>query len=447
MLVRGENLTIDDLYAVAVGGAKVELDENQLAIVDDTCERIQRWGAEGHPIYGVTTGFGEMVYMRIPPRFETELQENLLRSHAAGGGHLFPDNVVRAIQVARINCLTKGYSGVASETLRLMADMVNREIHPVVPQQGSLGASGDLAPLSHLALPLIGEGRVRYKGEIRSSAEVLAEAGLRTVRLGYKDGLALINGTSAMTGVASLALVRGERLLRLALWASATFVQVMRGSTRAFEERGHQLKNHQGQTAVARVIYDLLDGGKLTREHADVMRLISEAVGVSGEVTEVSDYLQNAYTLRPADPRARSRLSGLLSSHSRGGAQLMQRQPADFRLTGDDFSRWQLPRAIRSDGMRLLEHRTNRDRSPCRKAAEPHSGSASEQGISRLPCVRRRRTVFWVARISVSRDEYRFGESRSRRPGVGQVNPVKWAKSGCRQHGSYCCPQIAPACR
>jgi tyrosine 2,3-aminomutase len=298
MLIRGEGLTVNDLYAVAVAGAKVELDENQLDIVDDTCERIQRWGAEGHPIYGVTTGFGEMVYMRIPPRFETELQENLLRSHAAGGGPLFPDDVVRAIQVARLNCLTKGYSGVASETLRLMADMVNRGIHPVVPQQGSLGASGDLAPLSHLALPLIGAGRVRYQGEIRSSAEVLSEVGLKTVRLGYKDGLALINGTSGMTGAASLALVRGERLLRLALWAAATFVQVMRGSARAFEERGHLLKNHQGQTAVARVIYDLLDGGKLTPEHADVMRLISEAAGASGEVTEVSDYLQNAYTLR-----------------------------------------------------------------------------------------------------------------------------------------------------
>jgi histidine ammonia-lyase/tyrosine ammonia-lyase len=298
VLIRGEGLTIEDLYAVAVTGEAVELDEGQLTMVDDTCERIQKWGAEGHPIYGVTTGFGEMVFMSIPARFETHLQENLLRTHAAGGGPLFADEAVRAMQLARLNCLIKGYSGIGGDALRLMGEFLNRGIHPVVPEQGSLGASGDLAPLSHLALPLIAAGRVRFRGEVRRSAEVLAEEGLSRVRMGYKSGLALINGTSGMTGVAALALVRAQRLLRLALWASAAFIQVMGGSTRAFEQRGHALKNHRGQSIIAQLISDLLAGSDLTREHAEVMRLISQETGSGEEVTPVNDYLQNAYTLR-----------------------------------------------------------------------------------------------------------------------------------------------------
>lgn len=298
MLIRGEGLTTEDVYAVAIRGERVEVNEAQLKMVDETCERIQQWGREGHPIYGVTTGFGEMVHLSIPTRFGTELQQNLLRSHAAGGGQLFPDEVVRSILTARLNCLSKGYSGISADALRLMAEFLNHGIHPVVPQQGSLGASGDLAPLAHLALPLIGIGRVRYRGKIRDSAEALKEVGLEPVRLGYKDGLALINGTSGMTGVASLALVLAERLLRLAIWASAAFVQVMGGSTRAFEVRGHVLKNHKGQTAVAATIGELLEGSDLTREHEEVMRLVNEGKGASTEVKKVTNYLQNAYTLR-----------------------------------------------------------------------------------------------------------------------------------------------------
>ncbi|MFD4669594.1 tyrosine 2,3-aminomutase [Lentzea sp. NPDC058450] len=296
MLVRGKDLTVDDVHRVAVGGEIVRIDEDQLKLVAESCDRIQRWGAEGHPIYGVTTGFGEMVHMSVPARFEAELQENLLRSHAAGAGLLFPDDVVRAALLSRLNCLSKGYSGVSVEALELMAEFLNRRIHPVVPQQGSLGASGDLAPLSHLALPLIGAGAVRYRGEVVDSATVLSDLGLRPVRLGYKDGLALINGTSVMTGAASLALVRAERLLRLALWASAAFIQIMRGSTRAFEKYGHELKNHRGQSEVAEIISELLAGSALTVTHEDVMRLVRDASG--DELVDAGNYLQNAYTVR-----------------------------------------------------------------------------------------------------------------------------------------------------
>ncbi|MGI5499621.1 tyrosine 2,3-aminomutase [Lentzea sp. CA-135723] len=296
MLIRGEGLTVDDVALVARHEVLVELDEDQMTEVELARERVQKWGAAGTPIYGVNTGFGEMVYMNVPPRFETELQENLLRTHAAGGGELFADDAVRAMQVARLNCLIKGYSGIEPDALRLMGELLNRGVHPVVPQQGSLGASGDLAPLAHLALPLIAAGRVRKDGVVRDSAEVLAEEGLQPVRMGYKSGLALINGTSAMAGVSALALVRGRRLLRLALWASAAFIQVMGGSTGAFAERGHALKNHRGQSEVAAVITRLLAGSGLTREHSDIMALVSAKAG--DDVGAVDDYLQNAYTLR-----------------------------------------------------------------------------------------------------------------------------------------------------
>ncbi|WP_170067987.1 tyrosine 2,3-aminomutase [Lentzea guizhouensis] len=297
MLIRGEGLTIDDVALVARQEAVVELDEDQLAEVELTRERLQKWGAAGHPIYGVTTGFGEMVLMTIPPHFETDLQENLLRSHAAGGGELFPDEAVRAMQVTRLNCLVKGHSGIGADALRLMGELLNRGIHPLVPQQGSLGASGDLAPLAHLALPLIAAGRVRTGAAVRRSAEVLAEEGLEPVRLSYKSGLALVNGTSAMTGVSALALVRARRLFRLALWASAAFIQVVGGSTGAFDERGHALKNHRGQSQVAASITRLLTGSRLTREHAEIMALVGAKAG-GDEVAPADDYLQNAYTLR-----------------------------------------------------------------------------------------------------------------------------------------------------
>ncbi|MGH3662377.1 MAG: HAL/PAL/TAL family ammonia-lyase [Micromonosporaceae bacterium] len=299
MRITGENLTIRGVEDIAINRAQVELDQGQLGMVAEACERIQRWGREGHPIYGVTTGFGELVYKSIPVKFESELQENLLRSHAAAAGDRFPDDVVRAILAARLNCLMKGYSGISVDAVRLMATFLNRQIHPVVPQQGSLGASGDLAQLSHLALPLIGAGQVSYQGQVREASTVLAETGLDRVELGYKDGLALINGTSAMTGVAALALRRAQRLLRLALWASAAFVQVMRGSTGAYQERGHVLKNHVGQMAVASAMRASLRGGKLTRTHDEVMREIAATSGLdSGEVVDSSTYLQNAYTLR-----------------------------------------------------------------------------------------------------------------------------------------------------
>lgn len=298
MKITGENLTIFDVQAVAVNKEEVELDETQLAHVQEVCERVQRWGEEKHPIYGVNTGFGELTHIIIPSQYKSELQANLLRSHAAGGGSPLPEEVVRAIMTVRLNYFMKGYSGISTHAVKLFQYFLNHQIHPVIPQQGSLGASGDLAPLSHMALPLIGNGFVQVRGEVRPAAEVLREEGLEPLQLGYKEALCMVNGTSAMTGTACMALVKARYLHKLAVLATADFVQCLHGSTRPFDPRGHRLKNHKGQIAVAQALQSLLRESKLTREHSDIMQAISQQTASSEEVQDITVYLQDAYSLR-----------------------------------------------------------------------------------------------------------------------------------------------------
>lgn len=296
--ITGENLSIYDVYNIAVNKAQVELDRAQLVKVKDTYDRVQKWGEAKHPIYGVNTGFGELINAIIPPQFKSELQYNLLRTHAAGAGQPFANEVVRAIMTVRLNCLMKGYSGASLQVVTLLQEFLNRDINPVIPQQGSLGASGDLSPLAHMALPLIGDGYVSFKGDTRRSSEVLEEESLKPVIPGFKEALSLINGTSGMTGAASLALVKAFRLLQTEIVASVDFVQCLGASTRAFDSRGHELKNHIGQVKIAESLLRMLDGSTLTRDHADLMRSVSEQSADSDEVVNVQVFLQHAYTLR-----------------------------------------------------------------------------------------------------------------------------------------------------
>jgi histidine ammonia-lyase/tyrosine ammonia-lyase len=249
-------------------------------------------------MYGVNTGFGELAHVAVPPRHMTTLQVNLLRGHAGGTGTPFGEPVVRAILTARINALARGYSGVAATTLKLMVDMLNAGIHPVIPEQGSLGASGDLAPLSHMALPLIGEGEVTLDGERLPAAVALDRHGLKPVILGFKEGLALINGTSAMTGAACIALADAYARAEVAILLSGLVTECLRGSTRAFDARGHELKGHRGQIRVAACMRSLLAGSQLTREHAELMSSIEAQVTGAMGVVDTGVYIQNAYALR-----------------------------------------------------------------------------------------------------------------------------------------------------
>ena len=298
MRLNGEELSITDVYAVAFHGRSVELDENKLAKAQKAHERIQQWGEAEYPIYGVNTGFGDLVHIMVPAQYKSQLQYNLVRSHAAGGGPLFPDEIVRAIMVVRLNCLIKGYSGANPQTLELLRQFLNRGIHPVIPQQGSLGASGDLSPLAHMALPLIGDGYVRFEGETRRASEVLEEQNLKPIKPGFKEALALINGTSAMTGTASVALVRAYRLLQWAIIASSDLLQCLGGSTRAFEARGHDLKNHEGQSKIAAALRVAIADSTLARDHVEIMQTIKQARAGASDVVDVPVFLQHAYTLR-----------------------------------------------------------------------------------------------------------------------------------------------------
>ncbi|MBN1204184.1 MAG: tyrosine 2,3-aminomutase [Myxococcaceae bacterium] len=298
MLVTGQGHTINEVFAVAVANERVELDAGQLKKVRATYERVQEWGQQSYPIYGVNTGFGELINFIVPPRYKSDLQRHLLLSHAAGGGPVFAPDVVRAMMLARINCHMKGHSGVSPRAVEMIAELLNLGLTPRIPEQGSLGASGDLATMSHLALPLIGYGHLRKgDGEFRPAADVLAEVGMEPLELGYKEALSLINGTSGMTGAAALALVKAYRLARLSLVASADVVQALHGSTRPFAHEGHELKNHRGQILVAEVMRELLAGSERTREHADIMKAISERVG-GDDVADSGIHLQSAYSLR-----------------------------------------------------------------------------------------------------------------------------------------------------
>ena len=298
MYIKGENLSVFDVYDIAINGEKVELSDDKIAKVRETYNKVQEWGEAKQPIYGVNTGFGELVPSIIPPQYKSELQYNLLRTHAAGGGTPFPDEIVKAIMTVRLNCVIKGYSGTSVEAVNLLKESINRGICPIIPQQGSLGASGDLSPLAHMALPMIGDGYVNYKGERRKSRDVYEIENLELLVPGFKEALSLINGTSAMTGVASIAMVRAFRLLQLSLFASVNFLQCLGGSTRAFDNSGHSLKNHHGQVRIAANLRNGLTDSTLTHDHLDLMKAITEKVGDSDEVVDTKVFLQHAYTLR-----------------------------------------------------------------------------------------------------------------------------------------------------
>src|SRR5690606_37195613 len=215
--------------------------------------------AEGRPVYGVSTGFGALADVAISPEDRAALQVNLLRSHAAGVGPPLPDDVVRAALLLRAQALARGYSGVRPIVVERLIDLLNARIHPVVPEQGSVGASGDLAPLAHLALPLIGEGQVRRRDEVLPAENALAEAGITPITLEAKEALAVINGTQIITARLALAVADSERLLRAAEIAAALSFEALGGDPAALAAQVHKIRPHAGQVATAARMRNLLE--------------------------------------------------------------------------------------------------------------------------------------------------------------------------------------------
>jgi histidine ammonia-lyase len=261
----GEDLTVSDVWAVAVEGAGIALADSARERMRAARELVD--GVHGEHTYGVNTGFGKFVSAHIPDELADELQLRLLRSHACGVGEPYSDDVVRAAMLLRANTLAKGFSGAHISTVELLVECLNRGVLPHVPARGSVGASGDLAPLAHLALPLVGEGQATVSGELLSGADALRAVGLEPIRLASKEGLSLVNGTQFMSAMASLGLVRARRLSVTADLACALSLESLQGSRTSFLPAVHRARPLKGQQDAAANVWLLLEGSAIIESH------------------------------------------------------------------------------------------------------------------------------------------------------------------------------------
>jgi histidine ammonia-lyase len=269
LVLDGSSLSLEELSDVAFRGRSAILEGGAVAHVDAARAVIDRAVAEDRVVYGVTTGFGKFADVVIPREKLGALQLNLVRSHAAGVGAPLARPAVRAVMLLRANCLAKGFSGIRRQTLELLLACLAKGIHPVVPEQGSVGASGDLAPLAHLALALVGEGEVDWNGRRLPSGEALRAAGLSPAVLEAKEGLALINGTQLTTAIGALGLHRFLRLLKAADLVAALTLDTLKGTDTAFDPRIHAARPHPGQIESARNLRTLLASSALRESHRD----------------------------------------------------------------------------------------------------------------------------------------------------------------------------------
>jgi histidine ammonia-lyase len=273
VVVDGETLMPEDVEAVARRDAPVEIADAAREDVRSSRERVEDVLDSGEAVYGVNTGFGQLVDEQIPREDLRALQTNLIRSHAAGQGRELEREEVRALVLTRLNALVKGYSGIREVVVDLLRDLLNEGVHPVVRSRGSLGASGDLAPLAHMSLVLLGEGQAHVENERLSGDEALQRAGLEAVTLAPKEGLALINGTQLTTGLASLALLDGERALRAADAAGALTTEVTMSTTANCDPSIHRVRPHDGQAASARNVNALTEDSEIVESHRNCDRV------------------------------------------------------------------------------------------------------------------------------------------------------------------------------
>jgi histidine ammonia-lyase len=265
--VTGEDLRVDEVWAVAVEGAPAELSEGARKRMRAAREVVDQAVDSPSRTYGVNTGFGRLVTKTIPSELAEELQIRLLRSHSCGVGDPYPDEIVRAALLLRANALATGHSGTRVEVAELLLECLGRGVLPRVPSRGSVGASGDLAPLAHLALPLIGEGEAWFEGELLPGGEALSRAGLEPLRLLAKEGLSLINGTQFMAAFCALGVVRAKRLAAAADIACALSLEALQGSRVAFSPAVQALRPLRGQAESAENVMLLLEGSAIMDSH------------------------------------------------------------------------------------------------------------------------------------------------------------------------------------
>ena len=267
VLIDGTSLGLEEFDAVARRGASCALSAPARAAVEGGEAAVRRALDTGDAVYGVNTGFGDLAGVRIAGERIAELQRRLILSHAAGLGEPLEDSVVRGMLLLRANTLARGHSGVRAQVVEALIALLGAGVLPVVPSRGSVGASGDLAPLAHLALPLLGYGKVRIDGRVASAAEGLRRAGLEPLALGPKEGLALINGTQAMTSLLALSCLDARRLVRTADLVAALSTDALRGTDTAFDPRLHALRAYRGQRASAANLWSLMSGSAIRESH------------------------------------------------------------------------------------------------------------------------------------------------------------------------------------
>ena len=267
VVIDGNSLRLEDVIAVARRFAPVSVSRAAQERVTAARRVIDKLVADNAVVYGVTTGFGKLSDVAIPPAKLADLQRNLVRSHAAGVGDMLPEAEVRAMMLLRANVIAKGHSGARAEIANLLAAMLNARVYPPIPEQGSVGASGDLAPLAHLALSLIGEGKLLHVDGEGNALDVMRKAGLSPVQLQPKEGLALINGTQAHTAVASLSVVDAHTLWRVANIAGAMSLEALKGTPTAFDPRIHDARGQLGQAACAASLRELLADSEIRESH------------------------------------------------------------------------------------------------------------------------------------------------------------------------------------
>ncbi|RVU54731.1 histidine ammonia-lyase [Anaerosphaera multitolerans] len=260
VILNGSDLTLEELVAVARDHVEVEIAESAIAAIEESRRIVDEIVEQERVVYGVTTGFGSLCEVSISNDESSQLQENLIRTHAVGYGNPLPEDEVRATILIRINSLVKGYSGIRLSVVNTLLAMLNKNVIPFIPEKGSLGASGDLAPLAHMVLPMLGLGRAYYDGELLPGKEAMEKAGLEIVTLVAKEGLALINGTSVLTAIGALATHDAIDLLKLADIAGALSMEAHRGIIDAFYEKLHIIRPHKGCLATAKNIRELVEG-------------------------------------------------------------------------------------------------------------------------------------------------------------------------------------------
>lgn len=274
LLIDGVSLTLANVSAfLDVDRPQVAISQDALARMDESRSVVDAVLERGEVVYGINTGFGKLSRQRIDGADLELLQRNLILSHAVCVGEPLPDDVVRISMLLRANALARGFSGIRPLVVNLLLACLNADILPVIPAQGSVGASGDLAPLSHMALLLLGEGTATYQGEVLPSGEALQRAGLQPITLAAKEGLALINGTQISTAIGAAALIRAKRLMQLADIAAAMTLEALQGSISPFDPRVGEIRGHPGHLAVAAHMRQLLASSEIMKSHADCERV------------------------------------------------------------------------------------------------------------------------------------------------------------------------------